>query len=154
MSRKHRKKDEGPEVELPITPMLDMAFQLLTFFIFTYHPTEMEGQMALALPSGGNRDTGPVNPREQEPNDDLAPVVLRLHTQHGIETGSIVYPIEIEAAPARDTADNVRELQEKLEALRQAGRLGDKPIVRIQAEGRLKWACVVDVMDACKRAEV
>lgn len=50
-SHKRHKAEAAPEVELPITPMLDMAFQLLTFFIFTYHPSGMEGQMELSLPS-------------------------------------------------------------------------------------------------------
>src|ERR1700730_12908171 len=37
-----RKAQVSIEVEIPITPMLDMAFQLLVFFIFTYHPSAME----------------------------------------------------------------------------------------------------------------
>ena len=36
-------------VEVPITPMLDMAFQLLTFFILTYHPMPVEGQFVMNL---------------------------------------------------------------------------------------------------------
>jgi biopolymer transport protein ExbD len=42
-----RKKQE--DVEIPITPMLDMAFQLLTFFILTYHPAPSEGQFSMNL---------------------------------------------------------------------------------------------------------
>ena len=38
------------EPDLPITPMLDMAFQLLAFFIITFKPAPTEGQLALALP--------------------------------------------------------------------------------------------------------
>ena len=37
------------EVEIPITPMLDMAFQLLTFFVLTYRPAPTEGQFAMNL---------------------------------------------------------------------------------------------------------
>src|SRR5262245_2710444 len=37
------------EVEVQITPMLDMAFQLLTFFILTYHPAPTEGQFSMNL---------------------------------------------------------------------------------------------------------
>jgi biopolymer transport protein ExbD len=39
-----RKRKEGShaEVDLPITPMLDMAFQLLVFFVFTYKPSNFE----------------------------------------------------------------------------------------------------------------
>ncbi len=41
MARRRNAGDHA-DVELPITPMLDMAFQLLVFFIFTYHPSSME----------------------------------------------------------------------------------------------------------------
>jgi biopolymer transport protein ExbD len=36
-------------VDVPITPMLDMAFQLLTFFILTYKPMPVEGQFIMNL---------------------------------------------------------------------------------------------------------
>jgi biopolymer transport protein ExbD len=145
-----RKKDEGPEVELPITPMLDMAFQLLTFFIFTYHPSQMEGQVEMDLPSrvatpGGGADV---------PTDDQATagVVVRVKTQHGVESGTIVFPIEIESDLAKGVVNSVEDLEIHLAELRKSGRLLGKTGVRIEAERRLKWAFVVDVMDACKRA--
>ncbi len=34
---------------MQIAPMLDMAFQLLTFFILTYHPMPQEGQFLMNL---------------------------------------------------------------------------------------------------------
>jgi biopolymer transport protein ExbD len=37
------------EVEIQVTPMLDMAFQLLTFFILTYRQMPVEGQFAMSL---------------------------------------------------------------------------------------------------------
>jgi biopolymer transport protein ExbD len=43
------KKMKSLEVEIPITPMLDMAFQLLTFFILTYRPAPTEGQFSMNL---------------------------------------------------------------------------------------------------------
>src|SRR4051795_5638446 len=43
----HKRKAE--EVEVQITPMLDMAFQLLTFFILTFHPMPTEGQFSMNL---------------------------------------------------------------------------------------------------------
>jgi biopolymer transport protein ExbD len=35
---------------LNVTAMLDMAFQLLTFFILTFRPAPIEGQISLRLP--------------------------------------------------------------------------------------------------------
>ena len=39
---RQRQEDAGTEVELPVTPMLDMTFQLLAFFILTYQPSTVE----------------------------------------------------------------------------------------------------------------
>lgn len=50
MSRKHKPGTDFVEPDLPITPMLDMSFQLLAFFIMTFNPAPTEGQIALALP--------------------------------------------------------------------------------------------------------
>ena len=44
-----RKKKGEESIEIPITPMLDMAFQLLTFFILTYHPMPSEVQFVMNL---------------------------------------------------------------------------------------------------------
>jgi biopolymer transport protein ExbD len=41
------RQSEGPTV--PIAPMLDMAFQLLTFFVLTYKPAPAEGQFVMNL---------------------------------------------------------------------------------------------------------
>ena len=35
MSKRHKRQEKPAEVILPITPMLDMTFQLMAFFIFT-----------------------------------------------------------------------------------------------------------------------
>lgn len=45
----HRKRREEA-VELNMAAMLDMAFQLLTFFILTFRPPPAEGQISLKLP--------------------------------------------------------------------------------------------------------
>jgi biopolymer transport protein ExbD len=49
MSRK-RKRAGDEEVELNLAAMLDMAFQLLTFFILTFKPAPVEGQISLHMP--------------------------------------------------------------------------------------------------------
>jgi biopolymer transport protein ExbD len=44
----HKRKIEGSvgvQLGLIITPMLDMSFQILAFFIMTYHPAAMEGHI-------------------------------------------------------------------------------------------------------------
>ena len=51
MSGKHRRAEaDNVEPDLPITPMLDMSFQLMAFFLLTFRPMPLEAQIALALP--------------------------------------------------------------------------------------------------------
>ena len=52
---------DNVEPDLPITPMLDMSFQLMAFFIFTFRPAPTEGQISMALPKedGGPGETIP-----------------------------------------------------------------------------------------------
>ena len=49
MSRR-KKRQTQDEVELNLAAMLDMAFQLLAFFVLTFRPSPVEGQLALNMP--------------------------------------------------------------------------------------------------------
>jgi biopolymer transport protein ExbD len=49
MAHKKRKRKQG-ECELNLAAMLDMAFQLLTFFILTFKPAPVEGQIDVKMP--------------------------------------------------------------------------------------------------------
>src|SRR4051794_13625176 len=97
MSARRRKGEPPSEVVLPITPMLDMAFQLLTFFILTYHPSGMEGQMDLSLPSEDTKaaqkkeDVNPTSKPDKDQAIDLpADLTVVIRTQQdNIHTGVI-----------------------------------------------------------------
>ena len=67
MSRRARQRQQG-EVELNLAAMLDMAFQLLTFFILTFKPAPVEGQVALRLPPP--QAIKPTGPGAAEPGSD------------------------------------------------------------------------------------
>jgi biopolymer transport protein ExbD len=49
MRRKRKRRQQG-DVELNLAAMLDMAFQLLAFFILTFKPAPVEGQILLRMP--------------------------------------------------------------------------------------------------------
>jgi biopolymer transport protein ExbD len=49
MGRRKKRRDQT-EVTLNLAAMLDMAFQLLTFFILTFRAAPVEGQISLRLP--------------------------------------------------------------------------------------------------------
>jgi biopolymer transport protein ExbD len=65
---KKRPTTDFVEPDLPITPMLDMSFQLLAFFIMTFKPAPTEGQLMLALPKEEGGDSSTSAPSLPDPN--------------------------------------------------------------------------------------
>ena len=68
MHRKRRQNTPPTEPDLPITPMLDMSFQLMAFFILTFRPVPTEGQLALILPSIGQGEPSPSFDPTEKPD--------------------------------------------------------------------------------------
>jgi biopolymer transport protein ExbD len=63
MSR-HRQHEAGEQIVLPITPMLDMSFQLLFFFMVIFNPTDPEVAQTLAMA------------KEKKPTEDVKKDVM------------------------------------------------------------------------------
>jgi len=55
-----------------ITPMLDMAFQLLAFFVMTYHPSQLEVQFPVTLAASEPGDKNVKPPPDKKPTIDKA----------------------------------------------------------------------------------
>jgi biopolymer transport protein ExbD len=76
LSSERKNVSRAKEPEIPITPMLDMAFQLLTFFVLTYKPVPTEGSIVMsfipAQPAAAMNAEAPSD----KPSDNL-PVSLR-----------------------------------------------------------------------------
>jgi biopolymer transport protein ExbD len=65
--------DSGVNLGIIITPMLDMAFQLLAFFVMTYHPHAAEGHIdGKLLPAKPAINTTAPVPKDKDvaPTDD------------------------------------------------------------------------------------
>jgi biopolymer transport protein ExbD len=93
-SRKKNKVDQ--EVNIPITPMLDMAFQLLTFFVLTYKPAPTEVQYGMNfLPTAPATDFRAQAQAEAAEANDNVPAALRtlptvLHAASGGKLGRVL----------------------------------------------------------------
>ena len=74
MRRKRRHESPGTEPDLPITPMLDMSFKLMAFFILTFRPVPTEGQLALILPNLGQGPPSLAPPLEEKPDSYIVTV--------------------------------------------------------------------------------
>jgi biopolymer transport protein ExbD len=162
MSGRRRNDGPAPEVQLPITPMLDMAFQLLAFFIFTYHPSGLETQMDLALPANEAKakDKESVNPNvESHPTPDIdLPVDLTVivTTPDGPNRGDIASVDLLEAqggrtsipGPVEKLLPNLTEVLTKKKTEIASGR----DAIKLQADKDIRWAKIVAVMDSCRSA--
>jgi len=76
LSSERKKVSRAKEPEIPITPMLDMAFQLLTFFVLTYHAMPSEGSIGMSFIPAQPATAMSAEAPSDKPSDNL-PVSLR-----------------------------------------------------------------------------
>ena len=165
-SRRH--PDKGTEITLPITPMLDMSFQLLFFFISTFKlPTGMEGTLDLELPSQATamaNDPAKVAPNtSQDAPPDLKSIIpIDIKTPNN-DTGDAeaVGDITTSYKGKNETLSppfkkDLSDLSDKLQSyLDEAQKTGDTiTSVKIQGVSNLKFRAVVRVMDACRKVHL
>jgi Biopolymer transport protein ExbD/TolR len=67
MRRYKKKPRTHGEVELNMAAMLDMAFQLLAFFILTFRPSAVESQVSLRMPPAKATSDGSAGQLQLDP---------------------------------------------------------------------------------------
>jgi biopolymer transport protein ExbD len=154
--RSHR---PAAEVTLPVTPMLDMSFQLLFFFLCTFNPVSArEGELPLQPPAAEARPGDPrVEDGQGQGDRPVASaemtVALRGHRDprlrghvSSVTLSTVAGPEELPGTPEQ----RERELHRRLAEVRAAA--GAAGVVRIEAESELRWSEVVRVLDICSKA--
>jgi len=149
----HKRKRQGTdfvEPDLPITPMLDMSFQLLAFFIMTFKPADTEGQIALTLPKEEGKDNATAIPSPTDP-DKPKHYIVRVEATEG---GSIAkMSISEEGAAATTGTDLPTVTAYRDELMKLSKGLGGKPgKVTLELGNKLLQAYVVQLVDTGIRA--
>ena len=147
MQRKKR-HIEG-DVELNMAAMLDMAFQLLAFFILTYQPAKVEGCISIRMPP----PTAVTRPDlssggAENPNDvkALAGVVSLQIAVTANPSGGIAGIRVGEHPPVTDLQD----FEQKLRAIM---KVSDVPFdqVLLKVSPKLEYENVLKVIEICAR---
>jgi biopolymer transport protein ExbD len=156
----HRSKaSDDSKVTLPITPMLDMTFQLLFFFITSFNPADQEGQVDMALPSEDIK----VAHKPEDVKKDVAPdkdpalefpsdLTVKVRTQQdGINDGEIsalfIRNIEGKEEPVDGGLAGLRAVLEK-----RREEMSNKENIKVQGDAKLKVKSLMRVMDACRQS--
>jgi biopolymer transport protein ExbD len=153
MSRRHRQGEAGMGVNLAliITPFLDFSFQLLFLFVCLYQPSALEGQIAMRLPQPAEaRGSGDLPNEGDEPKFE-AEVTVQVKTEHGgLHSGGISQIVVVRDGKSTEVKD-VKELQARLEEMR--SKLNNQDDIKIQGDSKLKWAGMIQIVDACRNAK-
>lgn len=167
----------GVNLGLIITPMLDMAFQLLAFFVMTYHPSALEGhidgtlappkKIATKGPKSDPQDLSLAVDEEPKAADAL------LVTVKAVEKGKIegdradgdprwvdvkrpeaVNPITINGNSSLPREAFVRDLAKELdrELKKLLAETGKSTDIKLEADNNLKHRYWMVFYDTCKLA--
>ncbi len=168
----HSRKDNrtgGVNLGLIITPMLDMSFQILAFFIMTYHPSALEGNIAgNLLPP--RADANPNQPKVDELQppvnaeiDEAVQVTVNAVPSGGLDgkradgqpaTIFLQLREDVAARLVAGSDERIEESYVKLKAqLKRSLTDGaSKTSVRLECQGDLKHQYVMELYDVCKGA--
>jgi biopolymer transport protein ExbD len=183
ISLRKRPENTAPEVDLGIiiTPMLDMAFQLLAFFIMTYRPSLYERHIdGNLLPAVDNVAKGEAAPKDGVPQeiDPKQFITVKVQTpepgqqitrkdksgksvviKHGEPARILVKRIQSPGDEVVCEEDDLLDLKSGLEKLtnellrfQKDDPGGGKMSVNLMADGDLRFEYVIQVNDACRRA--
>ena len=155
-----RRPEADAKIVLPITPMLDMVFQLLFFFIMNFNPADLEGQMDMSLPS---EDVKQAKDKQQEskanPEKNLEPefpsdLTVQVRTQNGDGGNGSISAISVRGADGKEEPINGPDLLGGLKKYLEAKRatVTYKESIKIRGENKLRIRYLMQVTDACKAA--
>jgi len=147
--RRHSKNRKQGDVELNLAAMLDMAFQLLTFFILTFRPVATEGEVALRMPSPQSvipkGEKSPRSTYSPPPSSDLSSLVISVSPNAGGGLGTMA----IGETPVGGLASLDRQLNAIL-------RDGSNPFeqVVVQVGSDVRYDALMSVIDICTRQKM
>ena len=142
MERRRRRRRSAESVELNLAAMLDMAFQILVFFILTFSPMPIESQIAAMLPASGpvtqsmlpSSSDGASSAHEPA---DVRPVTVTVLASDAGEIRNL--------AVDRTIVPNLQALRDQLQRTTEATACN----LVLKVDAKLHYQQLVHVVDAC-----
>jgi biopolymer transport protein ExbD len=160
--RRHRVKveagsgDEFSSTSIFVTPMLDMAFQILAFFAFTYHPTALEGQFPISLVQGEAAGDDKKNTDDkvatEQPTELKSTLFIEVRAREKGKIGSIVVGqtnITPDAAEPDRSEAFIKALTKEMLDLKDKNKTEDR--ITIKGTPTLRWEEMMRVIDTARR---
>jgi biopolymer transport protein ExbD len=135
-------------IPFPVTPMLDMAFQLLAFFILTFQPPSRETRIDLDLPAtAAALPVGESNEARVVPSSDVdileTDLTIRAESDPDGDLRSLRLG-EVEVPKVEVLEDRLRKYRALLEG---------RPLrIRVIADARLHYGEAARILGACSTA--
>jgi len=134
-----KRRQAKPKMQPPLTPMIDVTFQLLLFFLLTFTFREKEGQIRGALPRKGS---GGVAAKETLTQP------IRIHIIPTNDRQEALYEVE----GVHEQITDPRALYQFLVQRREALNSAEGPVI-IRPDAFVRWQFVVEVFNQAVRAE-
>jgi len=147
LNRRSKRPQPPDEVAFPVTPFLDMAFQLLAFFILTFRPPSRESRLDLYLPTAPAALPVAAKGRILAAKPDDADLETDLVVRAEADATGALTSITLGVAPIA----NPTELEDRLRAY--ANLLKERSLRgRFVAPDRLRYEEAARIIGACSAA--
>ena len=133
---KVRNQREQEKIELQMTPMIDIVFQLLVFFIMTFKIVASEGDFNIKMPIGA--------PSEGSIDDIVPPMKLRLEA----DGNGTLTSISLQGRPISSMEQLTREISSIIGSERTPGGMHETAEVEIDADYNLDYVHTIDAITA------
>ena len=149
MLGKKRKGEKLFETDLNrvVTPMLDMTFQILFYFLINFRPASPEGQVDLTLPpEDGGADRVAADSFPDEKADEY--IITAQSVGGSIE--ALSFKIK-DLPPEYLPPDSMIEaLEAKLKAIPKPVGKSKPPVIKIECAKSLRYSALVSLMNTCR----
>ncbi len=127
-----KKRKSAAATDIDMTPMIDVTFQLITFFMFTLNFTEAEQDQRIQLPT--SQVAKPVE------NSDIEPLTLQL-----MNDGRVIYNGElVDLTALNDYLENEKTV------MLAADKEPAEATVVVRADGRSRTGDVQQIIRSCQ----